>query len=72
MRCRLQDTNYTGLPRNRDYMGYTAQDLYEALGKIIVDGHGDSSAKTTDQDGNEGDVLGVLVNDLGIVEIEIA
>lgn len=53
-------------------MGYTAQDLYEALGKMIADGHGDSSVKTTDQGGNEGDVLGVFVNDLGVVEIEIA
>ena len=31
-----------------------------------------SSVKTTDQGGNEGDVLGVFVNDLGVVEIEIA
>jgi len=53
-------------------MGYTAQDLYDALGKIIAEGHGDSSLKTSDQGGNEGDVLGVFVNDLGIVEIEIA
>lgn len=53
-------------------IGYTAKDLYEAFGKMIVDGHGDSSVKTTDQGGNDGDVLGVFVNDLGVVEIEIA
>lgn len=53
-------------------MGYTAKDLYEALGKMIADGHGDSSVKTMDQGGNEGDVLGAFVDDLGIVEIEIA
>lgn len=53
-------------------MGYTAKDLYEALGKMIAEGHGDSSVKTIDQGGNDGDVLGVFVNDLGIVEIEIA
>lgn len=53
-------------------MEYTAKDLYEALGKMIAEGHGDSSVKTTDQEGNEGDVLGVFANDLGIVEIEIA
>ena len=53
-------------------MGYTAKDLYEALGKMIAEGHGDRSVKTMDQGGNEGDVLGVYVDDLGIVEIEIA
>ncbi len=53
-------------------MGYTAKDLYEALGKMIAEGHGDSSVKTIDQGGNDGDVLGVFVNDLDIVEIEIA
>ena len=53
-------------------MGYTAKDLYEALGKMIADGHGDSLVKTIDQGGNEGDVLGVFVNDLGVVKIEIA
>ena len=53
-------------------MGYTVQDLYDELGKLIATGHGDSSVKTTDQGGNEGDVLGVFANDLGIVEIEIA
>ena len=53
-------------------MEYTAKDLYEALGKMIAAGHGDRSVKTMDQGGNEGDVLGVYVDDLGIVEIEIA
>jgi len=53
-------------------MGYTAQDLHDALGKIISEGHGDCPVKTIDQGGNDGDVLGVFVNDLGIVEIEIA
>ena len=31
-------------------MGYTVKDLYEALGKMIANGHGDSSVKTTDQE----------------------
>lgn len=44
----------------------------ERFVKMIADGHDDSSVKTIDQDGNDGDVLGVFVNDLDIVEIEIA
>lgn len=53
-------------------MEYTAQKLYDAHGKVIAQGHGDSRVRTTDQGGNDGDVLGVFVNDIGIVEIEIA
>ena len=53
-------------------MGYTVQDLYDELGKLITSGYGDSSVMTTDQGGNTGDVLDVFANDLGIVEIEIA
>lgn len=52
-------------------MGYTVKDLYEALGKLIATGYGDSSVKTTDQGGNEGDVLGVFANDLGIVKLKL-